>query len=458
VADYIDWHREYGYEVRGLPFDVWKRELLSLGTERLRKNALFPFVDFIRALSEEQVYFPPTDKRQFHEAIADLEIEVPSQLELLDRYTRYFIDYGYYANLPSGPRSKRPNEKAVEVQPVTGHRGDLLDERVRFDGDKVDASEAYYVLWNQPEQGRSMVVRYVLHNGPIEEAKIAEVWCWFRDERQPKNDVAVRQRYPLGRAEVLNQDDVYLRVVNSGYGPERCWGEVKGPEGTVRWDLKLDKSQAVGVERVSGMDQFDLYAHFQSNGCRMAVSGEVVVNGDAYVLEKQLASDGHYWDTKHLKAWSWAHCANFEGDPDFLFEGIGARFNDWTQPSTWLTFVYQGQMIRSNLIDAFYYNRETDADLTSWSFVAERGDLRFVGKLTARPEDQILIVHALPDDEFLYTHITYCGDMTVDIERKEGGRWWKFDSRVARRSASFEVTRKVRNPEVLREFRIVRAR
>ena len=115
-------------------------------------------------------------------------------------------------------------------------------------------------------------------------------------------------------------------------------------------------------------------------------------------------------------------------------------------------------MIRSNLVDAFYFNRELEADLSTWRFVAERGDLRFVGTVTARPEDQILIVHPLADDEFLYTHITYCGDMTVDIERKEGGRWWKVDTRVARRTASFEVTRKVRNPAVTREFRIVRVR
>jgi hypothetical protein len=190
----------------------------------------------------------------------------------------------------------------------------------------------------------------------------------------------------------------------------------------------------------------------------MRLSGRVVVNGQAYELTDQLASDGHYWNTKELKSWSWAHCANFEGDPDFLFEGIAPRFNDWCQPCTWLTFVYQGEVIRSNVVDALYYNRELASDLTSWRFTATRGDLRFVCTLKARPEDQILIVHPLPDDEFLYTHITYTGDMHVDIERKEGGRWWKFDNRTARGTASFEVTRKVRNPDVQREFRIVRAR
>ena len=69
-----------------------------------------------------------------------------------------------------------------------------------------------------------------------------------------------------------------------------------------------------------------------------------------------------------------------------------------------------------------------------------------------------LLVHPLPDDEYLYTHISYSADMEVDIEHKEGGRWWKVDSRVARGTAAFEVTRKVRNPEVRGEFRVVKVR
>lgn len=459
VSEFIAWHRDFGYDVRGLPFDVWKRELLSLGTERLRKNALFPFVDFIRAISEEQVYFPPTDKRQLQEALADLDFTPPPQLTLLERYTQWFVKCGYYTNLPSGPHSARPNERPRDIAaPSVLIRGDQVDDRIRFSLNKVDASEAWYLLWNDPERQQQMVIRYVLHNGPIEEARIAEVWCWFRDRRNPKADVAVRQRYPVGRAEIINTDDILLRIGPSGYGLYRAWGEVRGPDGTVRWELSLDRSRAVGIERIPGMSAHDLFPHFQSNGVRMYVSGTVDVNGCRYTLNNQLASDGHYWDTKNLRSWSWAHCARFEGDDDFLFEGIAPRFNDWAQPCTWLTFLYKGELFRSNLIDSFYYNRETHADLSHWDFIAERGDLRFVGKLSADPKDQILIIHPLPDDEFLYTHITYCGSMTVDIERKEGGRWWTFDRREAKGSASFEVTRKVRNPEVRREFRIVRAR
>jgi FkbH-like protein/thioester reductase-like protein len=469
VVDYIEWHRAQGYQLRGLPWDVWKREFLNLGTERLRKNALFPFVDFIRALSEEQIYFPPTEKTAFMEAIADLDHELVPPLELLGRYTRYFVDNAFYENLPSGPQSRRSHTMKGTSRPpsLSGlHQrvakapivGDRVDDRVRFDLSTVNATEAYYILWTDPVLERSMVIRYVLHNGPIEEARIAEVWCWFRDRRNPTNDVAVRQRYPVGRAEVINDEQILLRIGPSGYSDSRTWGRVKGPEGTVDWDLQLDKRDAIGVERVTGMDAFELYPHFQSNAVRHRLSGTVVVNGEPYTITDQLASDGHYWNTRHLKAWSWAHCGEFEGDPEFMMEAIGARFNDWSQATTWATFVYRGEVYRSNLVEAFYFNREHHADLTTWSFQAERGDLRFVVRVAAKPEDQILIVHPLPDDEFLYTHITYNGDIEVDIERKEGGRWWKMDSRVGRQTASFEVTRKVRNPEVRREFRIVRSK
>lgn len=454
VTEYIDWHRRFGYEVRGLPWDTWKRELLSLGTERLRKNALFPFVDFIRALSEEQIYFPPTERTRFEAAIADMPFELPDQLELLERYTRYFVRAGYYENLPSGPRSLKPSEAGLAQAEAV----ESLDNSLRFSTDKVDFSEAYYVLWNNPQAKISMVVRYVLHNGVIEEARMAEVWCGFLDRAHPDRQITLRQRYPIGRAQVHNRPDLRLELGPSGFSDDRIWGVVKAEEGEVRWELHLDRSKSVAVNRIPEADRYALLPHFQSNGVRHHLHGEVVVNGHRYPVQGQLASDGHYWNTRHLRGWAWAHCANFEGDPDFIVEGIGTRFNDYDQTSTWITILWRGQRITSSLIDAIYYNREMDAGLNAWGFSVERGDLRFIGRVRAPAEDMNLLVHPLPDDEYLYTHISYSADMEVDIERKEGGRWWKVDSRVARGTAAFEVTRKTRNPEVKREFRVVKVR
>lgn len=96
VEEYIQWFRDFGYPTRALPWEIWKRELLNQGTARLRDNALFPFVDFIRPLAEPQVYFPVTDKRNFLGHVDSVGLRCPDQLELLERYTRYFIDMGYF--------------------------------------------------------------------------------------------------------------------------------------------------------------------------------------------------------------------------------------------------------------------------------------------------------------------------------------------------------------------------
>lgn len=458
MAEYISWYQQAGYRLRAVPWEVWKREFLNLGIERLRDNALFPFVDFIRALSEEQIYFPPLDKRQFEEATRDLRFDVPSQMTLLERYTRHFQQCGYYDKVP---RADIKTDLLADSQKTTAVPA-LLDERLRFSPTKVDDSEAYYMLWSDAARGLSMVVRYVLHNGPIDDAKVAEVWCWFRDRQRPEHDIAIRQRYALGRAEIVNTEAVRLRIGPSGYGADRVWGEVHNGQQQIQWDWQLQRQngtlQALPVQRVRGLEDHSFFPRFQSNGVRQWLTGSVTVNGQRYDLNQQIASDGHYWNTKELKAWSWGHCTSFEGDDDFVFEGIAARLNDWTQPSTWLTFRYRGQTYESTVIEAFYFNRELDADLQSWRFVAERGDLRFVGTLRARTDEQILIVHPLPDEKYLYTHITYTGDMDVDIETREGGHWWKVDSRRARGCVSFEVTREHRNPAVQREFKIVRER
>ncbi len=95
VEDYIKWFQDFGYPMRALPWDVWKRELISQGAEKLRNNSLFPYVDFIRALEEDQVRFPTSDRSNFQKLVDASGVTVPSQLEVLERYMRYFITTGF---------------------------------------------------------------------------------------------------------------------------------------------------------------------------------------------------------------------------------------------------------------------------------------------------------------------------------------------------------------------------
>jgi len=122
--------------MRGLPWDVWKRELLSQSLERLRNNALFPFVDFIRALSEEQIYFPPTDKTNFSRAISDLKMDCPDQLVLLERYTKYFIETGFYEQPMNNVGFSSYKSKLDNYTPVDKIFDEVVNDNLKAEKDK----------------------------------------------------------------------------------------------------------------------------------------------------------------------------------------------------------------------------------------------------------------------------------------------------------------------------------
>jgi len=87
--------REYGYNLRALPFDIWKKEFLSQPSDILYQNALFPFIDFIRIMNNENAFFTRADRTEFVKAIAPLELECPDITVLLKRYFDYFVTVGY---------------------------------------------------------------------------------------------------------------------------------------------------------------------------------------------------------------------------------------------------------------------------------------------------------------------------------------------------------------------------
>ncbi|MFX8856512.1 hypothetical protein ABTM81_20095, partial [Acinetobacter baumannii] len=84
----------------------------------------------------------------------------------------------------------------------------------------------------------------------------------------------------------------------------RIWGEVASSAGKVAWDFSLVPAQSFGIERIVGMDAYELFPHYQSNAAKTRINGRVIANGVSYEIRDQLASDGHYWNTKHLRAWS----------------------------------------------------------------------------------------------------------------------------------------------------------
>jgi thioester reductase-like protein len=93
LMDVIEWARQYGYPLQTLAFNEWRRRLFDLPSNELEKNALYPYLDFVLALREEQMLMP---KLRLSDTSSALEgLPCPPLTELLDTYFGHFIRSGF---------------------------------------------------------------------------------------------------------------------------------------------------------------------------------------------------------------------------------------------------------------------------------------------------------------------------------------------------------------------------
>ncbi len=332
-----------------------------------------------------------------------------------------------------------------------------ISNRSVFDPTVPGFNEAYYVIWTDPAQELSMVIRYVLFNGPTAETQVAQVWAWFRDRRN-NVDCAFRQVYPLDQAS-WSGETCDLRIgAASGLSDEKAWGRILVDEIDLRWEFDLHSDEAIGVDRMLGTGDSSLFPRFQSPRCKHQLSGTVQYNDRSYTLERVNATDGHYWNVQNLQTWSWANCVSFQERPGTVLEAIGYQLYRQDSPvSVSASFGSRESLEQTSLPEGVFRNRELVSELEEWQIEANFDQSTVRATITGKPEDMILIVHPLPDGGALYTTITLTGDARVEIIEANGSSDPKVTCVTARDSVAFEVTKPVRNPRVSREFLIVPA-
>lgn len=333
----------------------------------------------------------------------------------------------------------------------------ILDNRPVFDASVPGFSEAYYVIWTDPAATRSMVVRYVLFNGPTDGTKIAEVWCWYRDHVSG-DDFAVRQRYPLSAVRIAPG---HLRLeigMASGLTENRAWGVVEEGGRVVSWDFDMPATGAHPVDRLKGAGNSVLFPRFYSTGCKRTLSARVWVDGREILADAVEATDGHYWNTHNLRTWSWANGVRFREDSSAFLEAIAFRlYADDAPMAVSVTFGSGGWTWQNDALESMYLNRELETDLERWRVSACFGQQSVEAEVTGNPDDMILITHPLPDGSFLYTTITLNAQIRLQVFEGNGAGGKPVRVLTSDGGASFEVTKPERNPRVKREFKIVSA-
>jgi hypothetical protein len=327
----------------------------------------------------------------------------------------------------------------------------LIDNVSQFDIRKKHFAETYFVLFNDPEQMITLVVRYVLSNGQQEKDKVAEVWIWFKDEKN-QIDFSVKQQSPLALAKI-SKDQFLLEIGECGITDGKAWGKVVYNNDTINWDFTLHQEGAIGIDRFPGIIKYLPFAKFYSPYCKHDLSGTLSFNDHHYSLNKIHASDGHYFGAKKAKSWNWGNCVNFKEDPDFLFEGISIIAQPFSTPALWLYFHWQGKIYNcSGMIGSFMNNKEVISTPDRWKFTAQKDGFIFEGEMWADPKDMIMHYHPLPNDQFLYTTISLQASMQLDIYQQTQAGKEKIKTLTADKTATFEITKPEQNQAVVRRY------
>ncbi|MFQ6029233.1 MAG: thioester reductase domain-containing protein [Dehalococcoidia bacterium] len=95
MSKLLDWIQSFGYPLRRIPYDTWKRELFNLA-ERFQENALYPFWAVLADLEEHQTIVPQSDCRNTLNGLTGTSIVCPPvDAELLGTYFSYYFRSGF---------------------------------------------------------------------------------------------------------------------------------------------------------------------------------------------------------------------------------------------------------------------------------------------------------------------------------------------------------------------------
>ena len=326
--------------------------------------------------------------------------------------------------------------------------------RARFSAQKRNLFETWYLKWNHLESETAGWIRYTLFHSDSRPSEAA-VWAIFVDARHPERTVCIKQNHPLADV-ALSDGGLRISIGKDGASGIRhgeAWGHVKGGGSEMSWRL-ASQGEATLVKHIP----WPLYSmpvpttKFLAPHCWYPASGTVTVDGRRIDLDRVPAHQAHFWGTRQAHAWTWGNCSTFREDPDFGFEGISGRVKVGplhVPAMSSFSFRWEGVVHRSNQLLRSWLNRSR-SDLTEWRFSARAGGLRFVGALSARPDEMILYRHVDPDGAPRHSHNHFFADLDLRIERKQKGGWREIKRLTAERSAAFEVAQSDRDPRVTR--------
>lgn len=334
----------------------------------------------------------------------------------------------------------------------------------RYAPDERGYYEVWYTTWSDPRTGQGFWLRFVLespvpgHGVPgFGDAPRGELWFARFDPKAPDRTFGIHQRF----ADPRSTDVPFSLAIGPGVmRHDGSTGQLRGGGHDVRWDLRWIPAAKTlrhypDIMYAGPRGRAPTMVHAPNP--RVPLSGTLEIDGETLVLEGAFAGQSHIWSRRHSTSWTWAHCTDFEGVKDGLFELIGAKLR-------------RGPITTPNLI---MVSLDVDGEqhrLTQYRHVAlGRGrwrtghveltarslDVKVVAELRCRPEQLINAPYVDPDGTEAFCANTEIGDATITVWRRRGLSWKEHRRLEARGTMHFETGSPVRDPAVTRPHVLV---
>jgi Tocopherol cyclase len=315
---------------------------------------------------------------------------------------------------------------------------------MRWDRRASGFMEVWYVTLNHRDSGIGLWLRYTI---TAPRAKVRPPYCelWgFVFDPDEKRTFGAKRRFPIERlGSPLGRDDGSLvRIGDAWLTENHLEGELERDGRSLTWSLDLEPAERCfqhlpprlrrrAEKRASMLCSPNLDVPFR---------GMVTIDGEEVRVEGERGCQSHRWGRSNPLSWAWAHCANFEGGEDAVFEAVAARSTIGPMPAPTLTFLYlrfEDQDIEFNDLK-WVMRAKSRYEMPTWAFTAYNDDYKVAGAARSPVDRLVQVQYQDPDGSARYCANTEIADLGLELYRRDGSFWRHVGSLTSLRSAHLE--------------------
>lgn len=268
------------------------------------------------------------------------------------------------------------------------------DNYVIWDRNKCASSghvESYFLKCNDPQQNMALWLKFTIYSPKgAPEKTVGEVWGIFFDAKNPKNNVGIKETYPIETC-VLGKNEVHVEMGKSFLKNGETKGEITGKDGAViRWSIKFttDKPPLHHFPIAKMYTAKIPKSKAKSPHPDSRFSGGFNVSGQSYIFKNIPGMQGHNWGSEHANTYAWAHCNAFENEDGAYFEGFSSKVKIGPIMTPFISsafLFYKDELIKFNDFKSLFSKR-ISVEYNAWTFSIENAKFRITGNISAPKE------------------------------------------------------------------------